>query len=129
MTFLGLNLLAEDFHFDISSISLKKGSAKTSHGNCYIPNLTPQQSYIFEDIKKIHFSDTQDMRNKLEKQKIYYKKVLRDNSLKTAGFADDIAKKYFRTKYNLDKAQTAYFHSVFYDILIKDQRPHLIDCL
>lgn len=120
---------SKEFQFDISSLVLKSGEGQFLNGVCYIPKLSSQQMYIYDDIHKIHFSDTKEVRERMVKQKKAYKNILRNNKLKTSGFADQIAEKYFRTKFNLSKRETSFFHAVFYKILRASQRESLLNCL
>ena len=120
---------ADTSSFDISSFVLKRGTSKKSNSVCYIPNLTTEQLYIYNYIYRMHYSDTKKMRTLLSVQKKKYESILRNNKLQTMGFADEIAGKYFRTIYNLSKEKTAFFHAVFYKILLKKQRVYLIRCL
>ena len=55
---------AENHQFDISSLVIRNGKEKNlnSKGVCYIPNLSSKQIYIYDDIRKMHFDDTKEMR-------------------------------------------------------------------
>ncbi len=120
---------AETSFFDISSFILKNGVSKKTNGVCYIPNLSTEQLYIYNEIHRMHDSDTKKMRALLSRQKRKYENILRNNKIQTMGFADEIASEYSRTIFNLSKEKTSFFHAVFYKILFKKQRAYLIRCL
>lgn len=127
--FVSIHLQASALEFEISSFVIANGSTEKKNGVCYIPNLTSQQRFIYDDIRKIHVQDTKKMRSILEKQVNDYKSILNNKKLESSGFADEIAGKYFKSKYNLAKNQTAFFHAVYYKILNKSQRKYLVACL
>lgn len=120
---------AEYLQLDIDSFVLKNGNNKNSKDICYIPNLTLQQLFIYDEIRRLHLKDTKQVRARLEKQKKAYEKILKDKKILTSGFADEMADKLFRTNYNLTKEKTAFFHAVYYKILVKQQRESLVQCL
>ncbi len=119
----------KSLEFDISSLQLKNGTEPAGAGICSIPGLSQQQIYIYNDIRKLHFSHSREVTGKLELQRQSYEKVLKDRNVKVIGFADEIADKYFETKLLLSKRKTAFFHTVFYKILLADQRDALLKCL
>ena len=57
--------------YDISSFEIKSGKQGKSNKTCFIPTLSAQQSYIIEEIHRIHLSEASHTLLKIEKNRKY----------------------------------------------------------
>lgn len=121
--------IANKNFYEISSFEIKRGKTKRSSETCYIPTLSDQQSYIIDEIRRIHLLEAAHTLLKIAKNKEAYSKILTNKKIPTAWLADEAAEKLYSSRRSLLKQQTIYFHAVYYQVLLADQRSYLISCL
>ena len=120
---------ANENSYNISSLEIRRGQKGKSGKTCYIPTLSPQQNYIIDEIRRIHLLEASHAISKIEKNKRAYAKILMNKKIPTAWRADEAAEKLLSSRRDLLKQQTIYFHAIYYQVLLAEQRHYLTGCL